>query len=227
VSAGLVQAATDPQHYPLSDAMRAATGQVGTGQPGTAAPLDGWLALLEHRQPVAPVPASDALPAAAPLVPAQSAAAIAAPAPGKVEQAGFTPPDSARAPEAKAKVAIAPVASAPLQAVVTPVAAALKPAVSAAAAPAVTAPKAPMETAPAADGKLPAVITPDAAKTAPVDARSAPVDAKTAPVDARTAPVDKSGYRAVPAVMVAPDAPKQVIPASTCSASEPACRGGG
>jgi D-alanyl-D-alanine carboxypeptidase/D-alanyl-D-alanine-endopeptidase (penicillin-binding protein 4) len=199
VSAGLLAASTDSQHYPLSDALRAAAGQpapsaaqsgASSAQPATA-PLDAWLALLEHRPPVAPAQ----MPAPA---------AVAVPAAARAEQASFIPPDSTRALEAKGSAALLPTAVAPPKA----------------AAPAeVKTPDA--KAARAGEGRIPAPTTPDASK-------SAPADSKAVPADAKVMPADKSGaFRTVPAVLVAPEALKPAVPATTCSASEPACHGGG
>jgi D-alanyl-D-alanine carboxypeptidase/D-alanyl-D-alanine-endopeptidase (penicillin-binding protein 4) len=163
VSAGLLAASTDPQHYPLSDALRAAAG----GQPATpAAPFDGWLAVLEHRPAAAPAPAAGA-----------GAAASATQTIAVVPQV---------APAAPLSAQVAAVPSGP----------------------------AGVKTAAPAPVIAPIVVP----KTEAPEAKPQP--------DAKAAPAEKSGYRAVPAVMVAPEAQKPA-PAATCSASEPACRGGG
>jgi len=224
VSAGLLQASTDPQHYPLSDALRAA---IAPAQPGTA-PIDGWLALLEHRAPVpAAATAGSAQPVPAASASTQSATAGAAQpvaSSANAEPAAFTP-DATRAPEAKIPPVVIP-AAAPSQVAAVP--AAPSTAQKAAAAPAVLAPIHMPQSTPPDAGKPP----PDA-KPSPSDVKAAPVDAKAAPIDAKAVPAkatspDKGGaYRAVPAVLVAPDGAKPAPPASTCAASEAACHGGG
>jgi D-alanyl-D-alanine carboxypeptidase/D-alanyl-D-alanine-endopeptidase (penicillin-binding protein 4) len=85
---GLSQAATDPQHYPLADALRSALAPPAGGQAvANAAQLDGWLALIEHRKPPVEAPRT------------QAAATLAAPA---VATAGKSAPEpKAAGPEAQ------------------------------------------------------------------------------------------------------------------------------
>jgi D-alanyl-D-alanine carboxypeptidase/D-alanyl-D-alanine-endopeptidase (penicillin-binding protein 4) len=111
ISQGLLEAATDAQHYPLAEALR--------GPAGQGDPFAGWLSVLEHRKPDAPpqpqVPAQPRPPAAVASKAAEPAAFDATAKPAAKVQVVKPSAPSAEAYRAVPAVLLAPVQSAAAQ----------------------------------------------------------------------------------------------------------------
>jgi D-alanyl-D-alanine carboxypeptidase/D-alanyl-D-alanine-endopeptidase (penicillin-binding protein 4) len=195
---GLAQAGSEVGRYPLSRALRLAAGDSGAQLPQ----MEGWLAVLEHREwPEA----KESAPAAS-SIPAPPPAAIS-PAPAPAAMSSVAPP------AATVTAAVVPAAS---PGVVSTPSGPLTPAAAPAAAPAI-APAAPPASPenPAAPNTVPSAVRPAPAPAGSAATRVGPS------VLAPPAPAPDWGKSAVPAKSCGPD------PAACRPAAEASRPGGG